>query len=228
MTDIEQQQQRYYNQRAGEYELMYSLNDERFLSDIVASEQTVRAVMQGRQVLEVACGTGHWSEVVADVAQQVVATDASAEVLAVARAMNRETGNVEFRLADAYALHEVAGDFDAGLAMFWVSHVPKARLGEFLDGFHRRLGSGAVVFMADEVDVPGAGVVEGKPGTADTFQARELNDGSRYEIIKNFYDERQLRQLLADRATDLKIGTLNHLWWVSYTVRLGIGQPLGN
>ncbi len=106
--------------------------------------------------------------------------------------------------------------------------MPKARLGEFLDGFHRRLGSGAVVFMADEVDVPGAGVVEGKPGTADTFQARELNDGSRYEIIKNFYDERQLRQLLADRATDLKIGTLNHLWWVSYTVRLGIGQPLGN
>jgi 2-polyprenyl-3-methyl-5-hydroxy-6-metoxy-1,4-benzoquinol methylase len=219
MTEIEQHQQRYYNQRAGEYELMYSLNDARFQQDIAALEEMVRATMRGRRVLEVACGTGHWAEVAAAVARPVVATDASAEVLAVARAMGRERENVEFRVADAYALGEVAGEFDAGLAMFWISHVPKARLGEFLAGFHRRFGAGAVVFMADNIDVPGAGEVAGKPGTEDTFQARELNDGSRHEIIKNFYDERQLRQLLAARAADLKIGTLNYLWWVSYIIK---------
>ncbi len=36
LDDIEQRQQHYYNQRAGEYELVYSLDDERLQQDLAA------------------------------------------------------------------------------------------------------------------------------------------------------------------------------------------------
>ena len=52
-----------------------------------------------------------------------------------------------FALADAYALPEELGRFDAALAVFWWSHVPRQRIDEFLASLHGCLECGARVVL---------------------------------------------------------------------------------
>ncbi len=180
----------------------------------------LKECFQGRRVLEVACGTGFWTCFVAEVAKRVCAIDAAPQMLALARAKNISPERVEFRLGDAYKLDRCPGDFDAGLANFWFSHVPKARLQEFLDGFHRRLGAGAVVFMAENIYIPGVGgdlIV--RPGEADTYKARVLTDGSKHEVLKNYYNREELDRILAPLSTGLEIQMGKCFWWVEYQVK---------
>lgn len=180
----------------------------------------LQAALVGRRVLEIACGTGYWTPVIAEVARHVVATDVSKEMLAVAREKELPAGKVEFRLADAYNLDEVPGTFDAAVAMFWLSHVSKDRMPEFMGQLHGRLKAGSPVVLADNVFVSGIGGELIDPaGTSDTFKRRILADGSRHEVLKNFYDADQLRALLNPWATELQLHVGTCFWWAIYHSR---------
>ena len=209
----------YYDRRAGEYEEVY-LRDEPGLQDELAVMRIeLRQIFKGKRVLEVACGTGYWTEVLAEVAHNIVAVDASRNMLDRAGQRLVAADNVELALADAYRLEEVAGTFDAALANYWLSHVPKARLNEFLEGLHRKLAPGSVIFMADNVYREGRGGELIQPeGRADSYKRRKLENGAEYEILKNYYDRDALEILFAAHADTLKITTGQYSWWVNYTV----------
>jgi len=210
----------YYDRRAWGYEAIYRRDDPVRQSEQAAIAAAMKERLEGRDVLEIACGTGFWTQVIADTARHVVAVDASPEMLAVARQKGLPSGKVVFRHADAYALEKIPGAFDAGVANFWLSHIPRARMTDFLTGFHKRLGTGAVVFMADNVYVPGmGGVLLAPPGSEDTFKLRQLSDGSTHRILKNYYDARTLRGLVEPWARDLKVSAGNCFWWITYAVR---------
>jgi len=189
-------------------------------SELDAMGAALRFALPRRRVLEIACGTGYWTAIVAGVAEHVVAVDVSPEMLAVARDKSLNPAQVEFRIADAYALCDVPGYFDAALAMFWLSHVPKARRDEFLAQFHARLDRMAIVFMADNVYMPGVGgeLVE-RPGCADTFKRRQLANGSEHDIVKNYFGYEQLCDLLRPCARRLRIHVGRCFWWLSYETR---------
>jgi SAM-dependent methyltransferase len=207
----------YYDRRAGEYEEIYRRDDPVRQGELAAIGDALREAVAGRRVLEVACGTGYWTPGIADVAERVLGIDASADVLTVARGKPVPARKAEFWLADAYALRELPGEFDAAVAIFWLSHVPKARVCGFLDGLHTRLEPGAVVFMADNVYIPGVGgELVTRAGSDDTYKLRTLGDGSRHEILKNYYDEQQLRALLHPWAADLRVEVGQCFWWLSY------------
>lgn len=211
--------QAYYNRRARKYEHVYHRDDpvrQREQAEIAA---TLKEALLNRRVLEIACGTGFWTKIAAETAQHVVATDTSAEMLAIAGEKRLPPDRVMFQVGDAYALEAIGGTFDAGLATFWLSHVPRVRVDEFLRGFHERLGAGSIVFMADNVYVPGiGGELVARPGVEDTFKLRTLSDGARYETLKNYYDADQLHRILSLRATDLRIHVGQCFWRATYTV----------
>ena len=209
----------YYDRRAREYEWIYERDDPVRRSELAAIRTALRATLAGRRVLEVACGTGYWTQAYAEAARHVVAIDVAPEVLAIAGEKSLPAEKVEFRVGDAYALHGQPGEFDGGAALFWLSHVPKSRMDAFLTQFHARLGQGATVFMADNVFVSGlGGELIKRPDSEDTFKHRRLADGREYEILKNYYDREQLRDLLEGRAAELRIGLGECYWWVSYRV----------
>ena len=205
----------YYTNRAPKYESIWYRDDPVRQGEQTAMALAIEAGCHGRRVLEVACGTGYWTRFAAAAATEVVALDLSPKMLALARAKNliRTT----FIEGNAYELAHVPGPFTAGLANFWFSHIPKRRIVEFLDGFHRQLSPGARVFMADNVFVPGVGgELVSRPGTDDTFKLRELTDGSRHEVLKNYYDAAQLREFFQNRGIDLEIKIGKSFWWLSY------------
>jgi demethylmenaquinone methyltransferase/2-methoxy-6-polyprenyl-1,4-benzoquinol methylase len=139
----------YYASRAPIYDEVYTRPERQ--ADLAFLRARVVQWLGGRTVLEVACGTGWWTQFMAPVAARLTATDALAEPLACAR-QRPGVGKVTFVQADAYALPESLGHFDAAFAGLWISHVPVERRREFLGGLHARLSPGAVVVLIDNTE----------------------------------------------------------------------------
>lgn len=209
----------YYDRRAPGYEEGYERDDAVFQTELAQMIEAARNKLADRRILEVACGTGYWTERVADVAAHVVGVDASSQMLKYARAKGLDPSKVKFYQGDVYELTSVRGAFDAGLACFWFSHVPRSRVDGFLNGFHSRLGKGSLVFMADNTFEEGRGGEFVKvDGIADTFKIRKLPDGSRHKVLKNYYDKTSLRKIFSPLTSNLTIHEGKWFWWVSYEV----------
>src|SRR5207247_3263325 len=94
----------YYSQRAAEYEEIYQRDDPVRQGELGEIAQVIRETFKGRRVLEVACGTGFWTRVLAEVAEQVMAIDGSRSMLELARVKTGEHATVRFEEGDAYDL----------------------------------------------------------------------------------------------------------------------------
>lgn len=205
----------YYAERAREYERIYHKperqDDLRQLRDFVAD------TFRGLAVLEVACGTGYWTEVLARSANSVLATDINESVLAIAR--EKQLGvNITFREADAYAL-PVSRQFNAVLSAFWWSHIPRSELRAFLLGLHSVLCPGARVVFIDNAYVEGSSTpISRRDENGDTYQIRRLDDGSIHEVRKNFPTEVHLRETVQEVATEVQVQFLKYYWILSYRV----------
>jgi SAM-dependent methyltransferase len=208
----------YYARRSAEYEAIYARPD-----PIRQTEQALLAAelkdhLAARRVLEVACGTGYWTQFLSETAMSVVAFDVNPEMLSIARSKSPSRDNVVFALGDAYALDSIKGDFDGALLMFWLSHIPRRPAPAFVDALHSRLSSGARVFMADNVYVPGVGGhLSHDADGPDTYKIRTLSDGSTHRVLKNYHTHDALEELLSTRATDLDIRFGTCFWLVKYS-----------
>lgn len=211
----------YYDQRAKEYEAVYRRDDPIRQKELIEMELAVGEAMRGRRVLEIACGTGYWTERAVKTATHITAVEAAPKTLEIARAKMLPQDKVNFQLGDAYKLDAIGSGFDAGLEMFWFSHVPKARIEEFLWGFHAALEKGSTVFMAENMLQEGiGGELIRKPGIEDTFKRRTLADGSVHEVLKNYYDRSELEALFSPFATDLRIDIGTCFYRVRYTTTI--------
>ena len=204
---------RYYAQRAGEYERVYQKPERQI--ELQKLKVYIERTFAGLDVLEVACGTGYWTEVLARSAASVVATDITEEVLAIARSKNLGP-KVTLQKEDAYALPHFSQRFNAGLAAFWWSHIPRARLRPFLGGFHRALAPGAMVVFMDNVYTEGSSMPTSRTAeNGDTYQTRKLEDGSTHEVLKNFWTQAELAAAVEDLATDVQIEFWQYFWILS-------------
>lgn len=205
----------YYGRRAHEYERIYQKPERR--ADLALLREHLRAVLTGRRVLELACGTGYWTAAIADVVDSILATDASEAVLAIARAKGLDPARVSFRLADAYNPLRQSHNFTAGFAAFWWSHIPRARLTPFLNRFHAALVPGARVVFADNRFVPGSSTPICRTDAAgNTYQQRHLQDGTTHEVLKNFPSAEELRAILQPYSDAIEIATFDYFWCASY------------
>ena len=207
----------YYAARAGEYEQIYELPERQ--EDIARLRAMLQALLAGHDVLEVACGTGYWTLPISLTARSILATDVGEEVLALARQKPYPEGKVRFMLADAFTLVGVDGPFSAGFAGFWWSHVPRSRLGPFLEVFHKKLGPGRLVVFTDNnyVDQSSRPITR-QDAEGNTYQLRRLQSGAEFEVVKNFPTEAELRDHLRGIAQDINFTTLTYYWCLSYRV----------
>jgi len=174
---------------------------------------------KNRNVLEVACGTGFWTQQIAPVSRHIVATDFSDDMLEVARGQG--LNKVRFLHDDAYQLAHVGSElFEFGYAMHWVSHIPLARWDEFFTTFHSRLKPGAKVILCDDIHrSDDTDPYYCKLDSRDSFEIRHLPGGKSYEIVKTYFTPESLRDLLQPHADDIEIHFDRPRWWVSYEVK---------
>ena len=204
---------RYYAQRAGEYERVYQKPERQV--ELQKLKVSIERTFAGLDVLEVACGTGYWTEVLARSAASVVATDLTEEVLAIARSKNLGP-TVTLQKEDAYALPHFSRRFNAGISAFWWSHIPRTRLREFLVGFHRALAPGARVVFMDNVYAEGSSTPTSRTDEqGDSYQTRTLEDGSTHEVLKNFPTQAELAAAMEGLTTDVQIEFWQYFWILS-------------
>ena len=202
----------YYAKRAHEYERIYAKPERQ--DDLVTLRELVEKTFRGKRVLEVACGTGYWTEVLARSAASVTAVDINEEVLELARVKSL---NARFERADVYALPKFSEPFDAGLAAFWWSHIPKARLAAFLAQFHRAFAAGATVVFMDNLYIEGSSTpISRTDAEGNTYQSRRLDDGSTHEVLKNFPTEDELHRAVDGLGRQIRIRFLEYYWILTY------------
>ncbi len=206
----------YYRRRADEYEEIYHRADPARRAELELLKHAAQETLRGRRVLEVACGTGYWTQIVSQ-----TATDSVEEVLNVAR---RKTFHcpVTLQPGNAYTLPFNDGTFDGGLANFWFSHIPRHRVDGFITGFHRTLRTNSSVFLADDVLVPDTGKeLINRKGDDNTYRRRTLRDGSEHIIIKNFYSAEELIAIIEKHVPGLSTGDVfigERYWYIVYRI----------
>lgn len=140
-------------------------------------------------VLELAPGTGIWTERFAGRARSVTAIDASPEMVAINRArLGPATAKMRYLLADLFAW-QPDRQYDAVCFSFWLSHVPLERLDAFLATVAAALRPGGVVFFVDSRREPRSTAADHRlPEATEQVMTRKLNDGRAFQIVKNFHE----------------------------------------
>jgi len=205
---------RYYALRSGEYDDIY-LKPER-QADLLRLHGLVREHLNARDVLEVACGTGYWTDVAAGTARSILATDANEEVIEVARRKDYPVDRVQFHLQDAWSLTEIEKGYDGGLAAFWLSHVPRQRTREWLVFFCTKFTHGACIVLIDNRYVEGSSTPLSREDTdGNTYQQRRLADRSCHEVLKNFFAADELRSVIPAGWEECALIELEYYWFLS-------------
>jgi SAM-dependent methyltransferase len=180
----------YYRRRASEY-------DETAFEDPEAPSRLfgplIERLAPSGDVLEIACGTGLWTQHLARRAGSLTALDSSPEMLDLAR--ERAGADVEFVVADIFEWIPPRR-YDSIFFGFWLSHVPRSRLAAFWRLLDRCLAIDGRAMFVDE-GTPRASL-EPKPlaGSAGAAE-RQLRDGSVHKIVKVFYAADELTRVLA-------------------------------
>lgn len=205
----------YYERRAAEYDRIYDLP--RWQDDLATLGDMAATFAAARRVLEVACGTGYWTERLARTAVRVWGVDVNGSTLAVARTRAWGPAPVTLVQADVYRALPLAPRFDAGFAGLWLSHVDRARMTAFLDAFHSALAPGSTVMLFDERETESrAGATARIDVAGNRYEKRRLADGSRFEILKNWYDAATLAALFRGRGHAFWSRELEHFWVCGY------------
>jgi hypothetical protein len=100
------------------------------------------------------------------------------------------------------------------------SHVRLEHLDDFLAGLAGRLEPGAPVVVIDNryVEASSSPVVR-TDQAGNTYQRRELADGTSWEVLKNFPTLEEIRSSLAPLASTVTIDEVQHYWRAVFTVR---------
>jgi SAM-dependent methyltransferase len=207
----------YYAACAAEFEAVYAKPERQ--ADLAEMRALLQTALAAHDVLEIACGTGYWTRVIADTARSVLATDVNEPMLALAREKSYPPGRVRFRRTDAFALDELGGNLTAAFAGFWWSHLTTEQGRVFLEKLHRVVGAGGQVVLIDNRYVEGSSTpIARRDADGNTYQRRQLADGRRFELLKNFPDESQLRGAVGAMGEGVEYRALTYYWLLSYRV----------
>ena len=224
--NIQNEQIAYYRARAGEYDEWFRRDgrydrgpeaNARWAEEIGLVSDALTAFNPVGDVLELAAGTGWWTQGLAQYAGSLTAVDASPETLAINRG---KLGDAPVRYMEA-DLFEWQPDrqYDVVFFSFWLSHVPPERFDAFWNLVRACLKpTGRVFFLDSRYDPDSTAADHRLEGEDATTTGRRLNDGREFRIVKVFYQPDALAARLAGLGWDVTVRTTpNHFLYGSGT-----------
>jgi demethylmenaquinone methyltransferase/2-methoxy-6-polyprenyl-1,4-benzoquinol methylase len=195
------QQVDYYQARAGEYDQAYAGAD----NPLRHRDAVLALTPVGGRVLEVACGTGQWTQHLARRFADVTALDTSPGALAIAR--QRAPAGVRWLQEDVFRFRSDE-PFDLVFAAFWVSHVPWSVWPRFWSRLAALLAPGGVVVCVDET-ADGLAGKETWSSDAQDVVTRSVADGRTFQVAKLRLDPVAVGARLTDLGWAVETVTLS-------------------
>lgn len=203
--DLVREQIAYYRARAPEYDQWflrqgrYDRGEEvngRWFAEVAEVAAALDDFRPTGDVLELACGTGLWTQRLARHAASITAVDASTEMLALNRGRLGGAA-VRYVQADLFSW-QPDRRYDVVFFSFWLSHVPPERFAGFWGLVTASLAPGGRFFFVDSLYEPTSIARDhALEGPEATSVRRRLNDGSEYRIVKVFYVPAELQERLS-------------------------------
>ena len=123
-------------------------------------------------------------------------------------------------LADAFSLEGVPHSFDGAFLGFWWSHLPAQSIGRFLEVLTAHLAPAAKVIAIDNRFVEGSSTpISRADEQGNTFQLRSLDDGTTFEVLKNFSSAQELELAVAPFAATSRVTELTFYWILKFGLR---------
>jgi demethylmenaquinone methyltransferase/2-methoxy-6-polyprenyl-1,4-benzoquinol methylase len=201
------EQRLYYAMRASEYDDAYScrgqhdrgpiLNAE-WQQDMTRLQLAFDDVPLGGDIVELAAGTGVWTERLVDRARTLTVFDASREMLDVNRArLASSAAKIEYGVIDLFGWRPDRL-WDACVFGFWLAKVPDERVDEFLGVVASALRCGGVVCCVDKWadDAP-----------SSEMETRRLNDGREFTIVDHPRTPSRIVDLFAKAGIEVEVQT---------------------
>lgn len=210
---------KYYAQAVDHYDDVF-LKPER-LSDLAEIETKLLDVLEGHHVLELACGTGYWTERIAHVAESVLATDINQEMLDAANKKIVDFDNVELAIADYYDINIQSKEKLTAcfIGLTW-SHIKREDYLNVIAQCKKAIGAGGLLVLIDNNQVDGTNRPTVRTDSdSNTYQFRENTDGSRVEVVKSFPTDSFLRKRFAPVTKDLRIVRNEYFWMLTCVMR---------
>lgn len=207
----------YYNKRLSEYEAIYAKPERQ--ADLKKLVAQLQVDVANCSVLELACGTGWWTERLAPHASSWTATDADTGALEVVQ-HKAIKGVVSIQTLNAYQ-PQFTAQVDCVFAAHWCSHLLFVEYSAFFKAVNQCLKPGGRLIMLDNNYVAGSSTpISRTDADGNTYQTRPLKDGSTHEVLKNFPTHDQLRTAAqpffgpcqSNNALTLDIA---HYWYVA-------------
>jgi hypothetical protein len=202
----------YYEARAPEYDDWYlrrgryargAIHDAAWNAELDAAGRWLDALPWQGELVELAAGTGWWSPLLAS-RGELSLYDASPAALDLARdRLLAHRLRAHLHVRDVWAEPDRPVD---GLFMgFWLSHVPRARLGEFLALARRWLKADGRFAAIDSLPDPASGAAD-HPAPSDDLAVRLLADGREFTIVKAYHTPDELAAALTEAGfTDVDV-----------------------
>lgn len=206
--DLDRAMVDYYESRAPEYDDWYlrrgryargAIHDAAWNAELDAAGRWLDGLSWSGDIVELAAGTGWWSPLLAS-RGELSLYDTSPAALDRARERLIAHGlRAHLHVRDAWAVPDRVVD---GLFMgFWLSHVPRERLADFLALGRQWLKSGGRIAFIDSLADPASGAAD-NPEPEDDRAIRRLADGREFTIVKVFYTPDELAYALAAAGFD--------------------------
>lgn len=202
-SDILQEQVQYYRERASEYDEWFfrqgrydrgENHRQQWFSEVTEIEEALRSDTPAGDILELACGTGLWTQHLVPFATHLTAVDASPEVIALNQ-RRVASASVEYIVADLFNWTPNQ-QFDFIFFGFWLSHVPMEQFAPFWQMVKGALKPNGRVFFVDSRFTQESTARNHEALNQEGYSERKLNDGRAYRVVKIFHEPTQLQESL--------------------------------
>jgi SAM-dependent methyltransferase len=192
----------YYEARAPEYDDWYlrrgryargAIHDAAWHAELDSAGRWLDALPWRGEIVELAAGTGWWSPLLASKGELSLYDAAPAPLERARERLVAHRLRAHLHVRDAWA--EPDRMVDGVFAGFWLSHVERDRLDEFLVLVRRWLKPGGRFAFIDSLADPASGAAD-HPAPIGDRSVRRLDDGRSFTIVKVFRSPDELTTAL--------------------------------
>ncbi|MDY6937994.1 MAG: class I SAM-dependent methyltransferase [Cyanobacteriota bacterium] len=205
INELLQEQIEYYQQRAPEYdEWFYRIgrydrgakHNQRWFDEVKVVQEALNELGTGHEILELACGTGIWTQKLLALGKTITAIDVSAKSISLNK-RKVKSPKVKYQTQDLFEW-EPDREYDLVVIAFWLSHVPPQKFDEFLDKVAKSVRSGGRLFIVDSrFHATATAKNHDYKNNDKIYQLRKLNNGDTFKVIKIYHSTEYIARKLS-------------------------------